>query len=204
MLGLFARFLSRAATRPARWRAAALLAVLWPFAVWSGSPSDEVNAAIDKLLTARSFMATMVTADGRQLRQLEFVAPGRYRIRSSGTEQIIVGDLLYPGGDGPLQALPVPQDVLTQWRDPARLVEYAEDMAVTAVGEDTVAGQPARKYRVATARPQPGPITVWIGADGYPLQILAATDAVGPLLLIRYARFNDPGFRIDVPKTVVK
>lgn len=202
MLGSFTKLFTHYRARPALWGVVALLAVLWPFAVWSGSPSDEVNAAIDKLLTARSFMATMVTADGRQLQQLEYVAPGRYRIRSSGKEYIIVGDLLYPGGNGPVQAMPVPQDVLTHWRDPARLVEHAEGMAVTAVGEDTVAGQPARKYRVATPRPQPGPITVWIGADGYPVQILAATDDIGPLLLIRYARFNDPGFRIDLPKNV--
>lgn len=200
MLGSFSAIFTHRRARPAACIMAALLALSWPLAVWAGSPREEVNAAIDKLLAARSFVATIVTADGRQLQQLEFVAPGRYRIRSNGTEQIIIGDMLYTGDGGPLQAVPLPQDALQRWRDPARLVEHADGMAVIAVGEDTVAGFPTRKYRIATARPQPGPLTVWIDAGGFPLQILAATDTTGPLTLIRYGRFNDPEIRIQPPK----
>ena len=200
MLGSFTTFFTHRRARPAAPVAAALLAVLWPLAVWSGSPREEVNAAIDKLLTARSYEATMVSADGRQLQQLEFAAPGRYRIRRAGAEQIVVGDVLYQERNGMRMEVPLPQDVLTQWRDPARLVEHAEGMTVTAAGDEPVAGTPARKYRIASSKPEPGPLTVWIGQDGYPVQILAGSTRDGVPTLIRYARFNDPEIRIAPPK----
>ena len=196
MLGLFTDFFTRGRERAA----ACVVLALWPLAVWSGSPREEVNAAIDKLLTTRSYEATMVSADGRKLQQLEFVAPGRYRIRRAGTEQIVVGDVLYQERNGMRMEVPLPQDVLTQWRDPARLVEHAKDMGVTAAGDEPVAGTPARKYRISRSGSQPGPLTVWIGADGYPVQILATSAGESVPTLIRYARFNDPEIRIQPPK----
>jgi hypothetical protein len=72
-------------------------------------------------------------------------------------------------------------------------------MTVQALGADTVDGQPARKYRVSNSQPRPSESTLWIGADGYPLQIQVNGKALGKATTttIRYSRFNDPTIRID-------
>lgn len=174
----------------------ALVAVLLPASVWSADPRDEVNAAIDKLLTARSYQASLVSADGRVQQQLEFEAPGRYRIRSGGEELVIVGDVLYRDGAG--TQLPLPQDTLTRWRDPARLAEQPADMDVVVLSDENVAGVPARKYRIHRPRSAPGLLLLWVSGDGYPVQILTR-GVTGAATLIRYSRFNDPAIDIEPP-----
>lgn len=172
------------------------MAVLLPAAVWSADPREEVNAAIDRLLTARSYQASMVSADGRVQQQLEFEAPGRYRIRSGGDEFVIIGDVLYR--NGATVRVPLPQDVLTRWRDPARLAEQPADMDVVVLSDETVAGVPARKYRIHRPQRAPGLLLLWVGGDGYPVQILTR-GAAGAATLIRYSRFNDPAIDVEPP-----
>lgn len=180
-------------------RLAALMAVLLPAAVWSAGPREEVNAAIDKLLTARSYQASMVSADGRLQQQLEFEAPGRYRIRNHGEELVIVGDVLHRERDGAIEQVPLPQDVLTRWRDPARLAEQPADMDVVVLDDETVAGVPARKYRIHRAQSAPGLLLLWVRSDGYPVQILTRSVTGAAATLIRYSRFNDPAIDIEPP-----
>jgi hypothetical protein len=176
-----------------------LVVVLLPAAVWSTDPREEVNAAVDRLLTARSYQASMVSADGRVQQKLEFEAPGRYRIHSDGEELVVIGDVLYRRRDGTTVQAPLPQDVLTRWRDPARLAEQPADMDVVVLGDETVAGRAARKYRIHRSRTAPGLLLLWIGGDGYPVQILTR-GAAGGATLIRYTRFNDPAIDIEPPR----
>jgi hypothetical protein len=180
--------------------AAALVAALLPAAVWSAGPREEVNAAIDKLLTARSYQASIVTADGKVQQQLEFEAPGRYRIRSGGSELVIVGDVLYQRRDGTTVQVPLPQDTLTRWRDPAQLVEQSADMDVVVLSDETVAGAVARKYRLHRAGSASGLLLLWVGGDGYPVQILTRGTTGAAATLIRYSQFNDPAIDIEPPK----
>lgn len=185
---------------PALPRLTAWLAAWLPLAVWAADPREEVNAAVDKLLTARSYQAALVSADGRVQQQLEFEAPGRYRIRSGGEELVVIGDVLHRRRDGATVQVPLPQDVLTRWRDPARLVERLEEMDVALVGEEAVAGVPARRYRIDARPPATGGLALWVGVDGYPVQILARSTAEAPAALIRYARFNDPAIDVEPPR----
>lgn len=175
--------------------------VAWlPLAVWSADPREEVNAAVDKLLTARSYQAALVSADGRVQQRLEFEAPGRYRIRSGGEDLVVIGDVLHRRRDGVTVQAPLPQDVLTRWRDPARLAERVEQMDVAVVGDEVVAGVPARKYRIDARPPAVDGLVLWIGVDGYPVQILARGTADAPATLVRYARFNDPAIKVQPPR----
>lgn len=183
---------------------AALLA-----SVAGAGPREEVNAAIDKFLAARSFHASMTMSGARPMSHLlDFVAPGRYRMRMPGMgDQTIIGDTMFlniAGNGGPAKTLkvPMPKGTLSQWRDPARLADNAAGMSVTALGEVLVGGAPAKKYRVVHSKPQPSTMTLWVGRDGYPLQIVSSGQAEGQNVTttIRYSRFNDPSIKVPVPQ----
>ena len=173
-------------------------------AVSRAGPREDVNAAIDKFLAVRSFHADMATTGANPASsQLDFVAPGRYRMRAAGSdEQIVIGDTMFMQVAGRLAPMPMPEGTLSQWRDPARLADGAADMTVTALGDEPVDGRPARKFLIDQAIPKPATLTLWIGNDGYPLQVVARGDARGQgvTTTIHYSRFNDPAIRIDAPK----
>lgn len=172
-------------------------------ASWAG-PREDVNAAIDKFLAARSFHADLAVIGSPHLsQQIDFVAPGRYRMRRAGMgDQIIIGDMMFLNMAGKSRPMPMPDGTLSQWRDPARLAENAADMTVTALGDEVVAGTPTKKYQVDHTQPQPSTLTLWVDGSGYPLQIISTGEAQGQIVttLIRYSRFNDPTIRIDAPK----
>ena len=75
-------------------------------------------------------------------------------------------------------------------------------MSVTALGEEAIGDAPTRKYRVDHTKPQPSTLTLWIGRDGYPLQIVSSgSEQEQPVTsTIRYSRFNDTTIRVDAPK----
>lgn len=179
---------------------AAWLGLWLPLAVWAADPREEVNAAVDKLLTARSYQASLVSADGSVQQRLEFEAPGRYRIRTGGEDLVVIGDVLHRKRDGTTVQVPLPQDVLTRWRDPARLAERMKDMDIALMGDEAVSGMPTRKYRIDARPPAVGGLVLWVGIDGYPVQILARGATGTPATLIRYARFNDTTIDIEPPR----
>src|SRR5687768_1757313 len=93
-------------------RCSTVLAGLLASVSWAG-PREDVNASIDKFLAARSFHADMVSSGPKPVNhQLDFVAPGRYRMRMTGMgEQYIIGDTMFlsvPGNGGPVRTLKVP------------------------------------------------------------------------------------------------
>lgn len=180
-----------------------LAVTLSPVAVWAG-PREEVTASIDKFLAARSFHATMSSTGERPIsNDIDYVAPGRYRMRMAGAgEQTIVGDTMYLNVGGRSMKVPLPKGTLSQWRDPARLAENAKTMSVTALGSESLGGVATRKYRVDHSQPQPSTMTLWVGGNGYPVQIVTSAQARGKPVVttIRYSRFDDPGIKVDVPK----
>ena len=180
---------------------AVLLTLMIAPACWAG-PREDVAAALAKSYAASSWRASMTATSPRPMSsELHFVAPDRYRMRMAGVgEQTIIGNTMYMTLQGRTMKLPVPKAVMDQWNALARIGQKPLEMDVTALGSDRVAGAPARKYRVRYIKPQPGEMTLWIGTDGYPLQILTGGGGNGTnATTIRYSRFNDPAIRVAAP-----
>lgn len=183
-------------------RCALLLGALVASLCWAG-PREDVDAAIAKFMSARSYRADLTASSPRPMKsRLDYVAPDRYRMHMDGVgEQTIVGHTMYMTMPGRTIRLPIPAGTVTRWRDPARLVENSHRMTVTALGSEAVGGTPAKKYRVDHTQPRPSSMTLWIGRDGYPLQIVTGAGAKGETAAttIRYSRFNDPAIRVAAP-----
>lgn len=167
---------------------------------------DEVMAATAKFMAARSYHVTMTLADAQNAQKMtnriDFVAPDRYRMRMPMGTQYIIGDTMIMDLQGRTMRVPMGRGTMTQWRDPANLTKNAEKLAVTALGVEALDGKPARKYRMVN-RDEPGTESVmWIGGNGYPLQIVVTGRAMGraSTTTIRYSRFNDPTIRVDPPQ----
>jgi hypothetical protein len=165
-------------------------------------PRADVVAAMRTFWDLRSYHAAMHlegSPRGPIDNAVDFVAPDRYRMQAAGRgTQVIVGDTMYMEIGGRQMQVPLPEGTLTQWRDPAKLADAETEMTVEAQGGDAVDGQPAKKYLVRVATPKPAEITLWIGDQGLPLQIVSHN----PLgqATIRYSRFNDPALTIEAPK----
>ncbi len=173
----------------------------------AASAKDDIRAAMAAFLQAKSFHADMEIDDpqapgGKMKTTMDFVAPDRYRMQMPMGTQIIVADTLYMTIQGKTMKVPMQKDQLAQWRDPGKLNEHEATMTVEAQGRDAVDGVPARKYAVRNTRPQPVEMTMWVGEDGLPLQILNRTDMQGKAVetRIRYSRYNDPSIKIDPPQ----
>jgi len=169
-------------------------------------PRAEVHAALARLLAARSFHATMRIEGGAQglvINEVDFVAPDRYRMRMAdvGT-QTIIGDAMYLSMRGRTTRVPMPAGTLTRWRDPAMVAGNEATMTVQAQGDDRVGTEPARRFLVHHAQPQPVDVLLWIGANGLPAQLQVSSNMQGhPVATtIRYSRFDDPTIRIEPPK----
>lgn len=165
-------------------------------------PREDVKAAMQKFINARSYHVTMSTSGPQAMTtEADFVAPDRYRLQSPAGTQVIIGDTMHMTVQGRTMQVPMPKGTLTQWRDPGNLRKHEATMTVEALGTEVVAGKPAKKYRLTNTRPQPGTSTLWVGADGYPLQVRATSNAQGKpvTVTIRYSRFNDPTLKIAAP-----
>lgn len=166
---------------------------------------DEVMAATAKFMAARSYQVTMTMAGAQNAQKttsrIDFVAPDRYRMQMPMGTQYIIGDTMIMNMQGRTMRVPMGKGTMTQWRDPASVTKNAEKLAVTALGVETLEGKPARKYRMLN-RDEPGTESVmWIGGNGYPLQIVVNGKAMGraSTTTIRYSRFNDPTIRVEPP-----
>ena len=180
-----------------------LLSALASTSVQAGA-KEELKAATDRMLAARSWQADMVTegtAAGSVATTTEFVAPDRYRIRNPQGTQLIIGNTMHMTVKGRTMSVPLPPDALAQWRDPAKLDQAAAKTTVTALGNEAVGGKPARKYQTRNADSPGQTVVVWVGADGYPLKMRANSTFQGKPVTttIRYSRFNDPKLSIAAP-----
>lgn len=169
---------------------------------------EEVKAAMQKFAAARSYHATMVHSGTRAMsNEVDFAAPDRMRMQTPMGTQVIIGDTMYmqvPGDGGMpgrVMKVPMPKGTFTQWRDPARLAGNEATLVVQALGSEQLDGKPARKYLTRDTG-TPGESTLWIGANGYPLQVRVdgKHDGKPVSTTIRYSRINDPTIRVDPPK----
>ena len=183
-------------------RLAALLLLLASAGALAG-PKDEVKAALDKFLAARSYHVTMTHSGAQAMTtEADFVAPDRFRMKMPMGTQYIIGDTMYMDVQGRSMKVPMGKGTMTQWRDPANLAKHEATMTVKALGSEAVGGKPAKKYETTNTRPQPSTSTMWVGSDGYPLQIQVSSSVQDKPVTttIRYSRFNDPAIRVDPPE----
>jgi outer membrane lipoprotein-sorting protein len=168
---------------------------------------EEVKAAMQKFAAAKSYHATMVHSGTKAMtNEIDFAAPDRMRMKMPMGTQVIIGDTMYmqvsgEGMDGRVMKVPMPKGTLTQWRDPARMAGNEATLVVQALGSELLDGKPARKYLTRDTK-TPGESTLWIGANGYPLQVRVDSRLDGKPVstTIRYSRINDPSIRVDPPK----
>lgn len=162
----------------------------------------EVTASMERFLAARSFHAVM-TVEGSQPMQneMDFVAPDRYRMIMPVGTQVIIGDTMYMEMHGQQTKVPIPEGTVSQWRDPMKIRENRSGMSAEFLGEENVAGQRARRYRVRHTQPEPGEFLYWIDREGRPLQLQHSGEtASGPYTMtLAYSRFDDPAITIDTP-----
>ena len=168
--------------------------------------SAAVAASMRKFLQASSFHALMTThggPTGMASSELDFVAPDRFRIRSLGAPgQYVIGNTMTITANGRRMRVPVPAGTTARWRDPAGFATAGDGMTVDFLGEESLYGLHARKYRLHRDKPADTDATLWIGDDDLPLELEARGTMAGQpyTTSVQYSRFNDPGLSIDLPK----
>ena len=166
-------------------------------------PEDEVKASMDRFMQARTFHAVMNMQGARAMtNEMDFVAPDRYRMKMQTGTQVIIGDTMYLQVDGRTTRVPLPKGTLSQWRDPLKLAEHKDGLVVQALSNENIDGVAARKYLVRNDSPQAGEFTMWISADGLPLQLQQQGQSQGSpyTMTLRYSRFDDPSITISAPR----
>ncbi len=185
---------------PMRLRFLLPLALMVASAPLLAGDRDDVLAAYRKLQAASSYHASMSGQSGKRTvrTEMDFVAPDRYRLETEAGTQYVIGDTMVMSMQGHTMRVPLPKNLLGQYRDPARLGKLDDTVTITADGSEPVDGKPARKYLFRDSRQPDASNTLWIGANGFPVQV--RVEAKGTTTVVRYSRFNDPAIRIDPPK----
>lgn len=175
----------------------------------SAAPNDEVHAAFEKFLAAKSFRATVTDVKkGQQISSMEFLAPDRYHIVSgqAQAEQIIIGNDVYTMIDGRPMRLPIPVQVgriVGQYRNAEAMERLRGNTTVTVVGDDDVDGEPARVYAYSMTEPSKSDSKLWISTEtGLPLQIESTGTFmhVKSTVRVRYSDFDSTLIRIAAPR----
>ena len=170
------------------------------------SPREAVIASMHRLMDASSYHVSMQMSGGPKglmNNEVDFVAPDRFRMQMAGVgTQLIIGDTMYMSMQGRSMKVPMPKDTTRKWRDPGGFKEAEAGMTAEGMGSESVDGVNAQKYSVHYSVPTPTDSTLWIAADGMPLQMRMNTDSKGtPMTMtMRYSRINDPTLSIDAPK----
>ena len=198
-----------------------LLLALAPAAARADDARDELFKAWQAFLAVESFRAEIILIEpNRLVTQLEFQAPDRYRVSiPDGPTTVVIGDSGYMQIGGRTMKLPMAMDSLTsQYRDEAFLRKLQEGMVVEDLGEDSLDGEPVRKYRYvqAVAPPSTLPGAPAAAAGGGEATTVAWVSAKTGLILkldvtsqqgdqptrseIRYSDFNSSAIRILPPE----
>lgn len=208
-------------------RLLASLALLPLLLALSPSPAradakDDLFKAWQAFLAVKSFRAEIELLEpSRSITQLEFQAPDRYRISiANGPTTVVIGDTGYMQIGGRTMRLPIAMDSMTaQYRDEAFLRKLQEGVVVEDLGEDSLDGEPMRKYRyiqeVAPASAMTGAPAAARGADGKATTVAWVSARSGLILQldvssgegkqatrsrIRYREFNSAAIRIQPPE----
>ena len=166
-------------------------------------PEDEVKASMDRFMQARTFHAVMNMQGARAMtNEMDFVAPDRYRMKMQAGTQVIIGDTMYLQVDGRATRVPLPKGTLSQWRDPLKLAEHKDGLVVQSLSDEDIDGVTARKYLVRNSATPSAEFTMWIDAEGLPLQLQQHGQAQGSpyTMTLRYTRFDDPSIAITAPQ----
>ncbi|QSX78773.1 LolA family protein [Agrilutibacter solisilvae] len=168
------------------------------------SPRDAVDEVMARFLAATSYHVAMDTRAGERAMTLEmdFVAPDRYRMSLPSGTQYVIGDTMYMSAQGRTMKVPMSPGQTSQFRDSARFAEHRATMTVDAQGSEPIDGKAAQKFVIRNTQPEPSESTMWVGDDGYPVQVSVTGQAGGQTTqtMIRYSRFNDPTIKIDPPQ----
>jgi hypothetical protein len=170
------------------------------------APKDELHDAFVKFLQSKSFRATITDLKkGEQVSSMEFVAPDRYRMTiAGGTTQVIVGDAMYMDMNGQMMRVPVPgvAKLTAQYRNEAFLRQVEGGMAVQALPDEAVDGEPAKVFAYTVTEPVKADAKTWVSrSSGLPIQ----TDSSGSYMgvksttRVRYSSFDDPSIVIEAP-----
>lgn len=166
---------------------------------WAG-PKEEVVAAVDKFLAAKTYHAVMSMGPGPGT-ETDFVAPDRMRVKM-GTmgEQIMIGSTLYLTVQGKTSKQPAPGGNVAQLRSRDKILGNLQTLKVTAAGNETIGGAATRKYKIENTQPKTSS-TFWVDANGYPVQAVNLADVNGKQYTstLKYSRFNDPSIKIEAP-----
>lgn len=166
----------------------------------SASPRDDVIQATSRLAGASSYVIHIEAAQAGTSGKIEMhhVAPDRYRmVIAGGPTQTIIGNQVYMEIGGRTMRVPLPAGTLDKMRDQAHIRETQENARIDSLGNDVVDGKPAEKYRIVHADQPDTEVTLWVGADGLPLQM--RVDGEGGPATMRYSRINDPSVVINAP-----
>lgn len=197
-----------------------LLALAAPAA--QAAAKDDLFKAWQAFLAAESFRAEVELLEpSRSVTRIEFQAPDRYRVSiPNGPTTVVIGDVGYMQIGGRTMQLPMAMDSMTaQYRDEAFLRKLQEGMAVEDLGEDSLDGEPVRKFRYvqdvappsalpgapAAARGGGGESTTvaWVSARTGLILKLDVTGGEGPQATrseIRYSDYNSATIRIQPPE----
>lgn len=164
------------------------------------SPRDDVIEATSRLASASSYAIHIHAPQSGMAGAIEmhYVAPDRYRMMIPGAPaQVIIGNQMYMDMGGRTMRMPLPAGTLDQMQDQSRIREAQENARIESLGSDVVDGKPASKYRIVHADQPDAEVTLWIGADGWPMQM--HVDGKDGAATMRYSRFNDPTLDIRAP-----
>jgi hypothetical protein len=146
-------------------------------------PADaraDLHAAFMKNMSAKSYRATMTDlATDRQVSEVEFQAPDRYRIRVAGGPGI--GDR----GRRHVHAGQRPDDegadeagMMEQFRSDAAWKKMEAETLIKDAGLGTVGAEPAHKYHWISSGKNASTGDVWVGVkSGYVIQVETAQKA---------------------------
>ncbi len=187
-------------TSPAQDAAPALVPVAPPAA--AASPAQAVLDASQRFGQLRSFQALLQLQGPRRMEAaMTFVAPDRYRLETEAGTQTIINGTFFLQREGEVRQVPVPPEVLAQWRSPLPADAVPADLQVDDLGPETVAGQDTRRYRVRHASAAPEGLLYWVNAQGLPVRIERHGQTQGTPFqaTVTYSHFNDPALRVELP-----
>lgn len=178
---------------------AVLLLGLTASSLACAGPKEEVVAAVDKFLAAKSYHATMSMGPGPAT-ETDFVAPDRVRVKM-GTmgEQVMIGNTMYLTMQGKTMKQPAPGGGVAASRNRDKILGNLQSVKVTALGDETLGGVATKKYKVENTQPKTSS-TFWI-ANGYPVQAVNVAEVGGKQYpsTMKYSRYNDASIKIEAP-----
>jgi hypothetical protein len=181
----------------------ALFALTFATAALADARSD-LHAAFIRSLALKSFKATMIDLTrNKTVSTIEFQAPNRYRVTVAGMPpSLMIGDTMYLQQNGKFMKIPLPKNMIGQYRNEGAIKQLETGMTVESLGPGMVGTEPALKYRWNGTGKQQATSTAWIGVrSGNVLQVESSGTTAGKAFSMRvlYSDFNSPLINITAP-----